>query len=191
MPEDPLSAEFFEAKYQNAVDPWDFATSPYEQGRYDAILRALPPRRYHRAFEPGCSIGILTERIADLCDHVVASDISPTAVSRTRDRCRSLRNVTVSQGALPGDTPEGDFDLIVFSEIGYYFSATTLRALVSELVEQLVPHGVLLAAHWLGHSPDHVMSGDRVHEIINDAPGLTPLRSQRHECFRINVWIKT
>src|ERR1700733_8020555 len=93
------SAEFFDHIYREAPDPWNFAASDYEQGRYRSILDALGGRRYVRAFEPGCSIGILTAQLASLCDRVEAIDISPTAVTRVRERCKSLRNVNIVCGA--------------------------------------------------------------------------------------------
>ncbi len=73
---DQSSAEFFEAKYRAAADgdPWKFATRDYELRRYDAVMRALGGRRYARGFEPGCSVGVLTERLATVCDEVDACD---------------------------------------------------------------------------------------------------------------------
>jgi SAM-dependent methyltransferase len=188
MPDDPTSEEFFEAKYQEEADPWHFATSAYEQDRYSAILRALQPRQFRRVFEPGCSIGILTEKLAVFCDEVEAMDISSTAVSRTRERCGRLGNVTVRHGALPDAVPEGAFDLIVLSEIGYYFPLAVLNELVSELVGRLIQEGTFLAAHWLGSSPDHLLTGDQIHELIGTIPGLTHATSQQHEGFRIDLW---
>ena len=62
----PTSAEFFETMYAEREDPWEFASSQYERDRYAAIVRALGNRRYRRAFEPGCSIGILTPQLASV-----------------------------------------------------------------------------------------------------------------------------
>jgi SAM-dependent methyltransferase len=188
MPEDPTSEEFFETKYQRAADPWHFATSAYEQDRYAAILRALPRQRFRRAFEPGCSIGILTEKLAVFCDEVEAMDISATAVARTWARCRAFGNVTVTHGALPNAVPGGAFDLIVLSEVGYYFHRAALTTLLSELVGRLTRDGVLLAAHWLGCSTDHLLSGDQIHELIGTIPGLAHAAAQRHQGFRIDIW---
>ena len=80
--------EDFERLYARSPDPWDFRTSPYEQGRFDAIIGTLGRERYARAFEPACSIGELTLRLARRCDHVDAIDLSPTAVAETQRRCR-------------------------------------------------------------------------------------------------------
>jgi len=66
----PTSAEFFETMYAEREDPWEFASSQYERDRYATIVRALNNRRYQYAFEPGCSIGILTAQLARFCDRV-------------------------------------------------------------------------------------------------------------------------
>ncbi len=195
MAENTFSREFFEAKYRNAADPWNFANSPYEQHRYDEIVENLEEflgepdrRRFRRAFEPGCSVGILTERLAAICDEVVAIDISPTAVARARVRCAQWPGVTVEVGALPESIPPAQFDLIVFSEIGYYFNSNALAVLVAQLTSLLASGGILIAAHWLGHSNDHILTGDEVHEVLGACPGLARMNARRYEGFRIETW---
>ena len=184
MRRDTTSAEFFEAKYQAARDPWNFSSSAYEGGRYDATMRMLEGRAYQRALEPGCSIGVLTERLAAICDRVEAIEISPTAVAEARERCRDLQDVHIECAALP----EGSFDLILLSEIGYYFAAEALATLCEQLIGRLRASGTLLAAHWLGTSEDHVLTGDRVHEILGGVRGLVLERSERHTGFRLDRW---
>ena len=189
MTDHRVSQDFFESKYQADSDPWRFADSPYERNRYAEIVNALSGHRFHRAFEPGCSIGALTELLAPVCDTVLAFDISPTAAARAQARCARFPGVTVRVGSLPADIPDGRFDLIVFSEIGYYFDRTTLVSLVTNLLTRLQPGGTLLAAHWLGSSPDHILSGDDVHECLSKALGPPPAEtSQCFEGFRLDVW---
>lgn len=188
MKTDTLSQAFFESKYRNDPDPWNFASSAYELGRYQATLEALADRQYRRAFEPGCSIGILTARLAAVCGQVEALDISPTAVESARKRCKAFPNVNIVCGALPEFIPGGRFDLIVFSEIGYYFDERQLQELGQTLVKQLLNPGTLLAAHWLGESADHVLTGDRVHELLGALDGLRHVHSERHSGFRLDRW---
>ena len=190
MTNNTTNQEFFEAKYQESNDPWAFASSDYEQNRYSEILRALDHRRYSRAFEPGCSIGILTVRLASICEYVDAIDISPTAVRQARQRCAHLSNVSICCGSLPNDVPAGTFDLVLLSEIGYYFGRQELLQVGSQVVGHLEPSGVLLAVHWLGHSADHQIDGDSVHEILNHLDGLTLEYSERHVGFRIDRWVR-
>jgi SAM-dependent methyltransferase len=184
------SAEFFEQKYRENADPWDFARSEYERSRYDSIIKALDGRHYARAFEPGCSVGELTWRLAANCGHVDAMDISATAIDRAKSRCRNLSNVTLQVGSLPHHMPQGDFDLIVFSEIGYYFDEVTLQELGNMLVRRIQRSGTLLAVHWLGTSKDHILGGDHVQEIFGCLGGLRIDHAERHEGFRLERWVR-
>jgi cyclopropane fatty-acyl-phospholipid synthase-like methyltransferase len=187
---DTTSQEFFDQKYRFADDPWNFATDSYEQQRYRAILRALGDRRFERAFEPGCSIGVLTEHLAARCGALVAMDISPTAAERARQRCEHLENVEIVCGSLPEDLPSATFDLIVFSEIGYYFDAANLAKLVEALTDRLDESGTLLSCHWLGVSKDHILSGDEVHEVLESAEALRHESGERRTDFRLDRWVK-
>ena len=175
--------------YAKREDPWEFASSQYELDRYAAIVRALGNRRYRRAFEPGCSIGILSAQLSAFCDRVEAMDISPTAVARARLHCEHLPNVQIVCGSLPEMIPDGEIDLVVFSEIGYYFTETQLCSVATELVKQMSPEGTFLAAHWLGSSQDHVLDGDRVHAVLETLSDLSLVQSERYSGFRLDRWI--
>lgn len=187
---DASSEQFFEQKYAAEADPWAFATSRYERERYQTIVRALGGRRYKRAFEPGCSIGILTRDLADLCDRVEAIDISSSAVARAQERCFGLDNVKIAQGKLPDAVPPGSFDLIVLSEIGYYFAPEALLEIACQLMARLTIKGVLLAVHWLGQSPDHQLTGDEVHTLLGSIPGIERTLAERHEGYRLERWTR-
>ena len=184
------SEKFFDTKYRLNSDPWKFATDAYEQSRYSATIDALEGRKFEYAFEPGCSIGVLTQKLAGFCKHVRAIDISHTAVLRAQARCKELPNVEVSHGRLPQAIPSDPIDLIVFSEIGYYFKEDELSRVVRDLISHLTPAGTLLAVHWLGHSTDHQLTGDQVHQIIAAVPGLHNTLSRCYKGFRLDLWRK-
>jgi hypothetical protein len=112
-------------------------------------------------------------------------------VEQTRLRCADQPNVEVICADLRKFIPDAPLDLIVFSEIGYFFSTEELSQMAGELTACLVPDGEFLAAHWLGDSPNHVLHGDRVHEILAQHLALCPLRSERHAGFRLDSWIKS
>jgi cyclopropane fatty-acyl-phospholipid synthase-like methyltransferase len=180
------SAAFFEAKYQENPDPWDFSSDAYEIERYDVIIRAISHRRYHRAFEPGCSIGVLTERLAAYCDAVDAIDFSPTAAGLAQARCAHLAHVEVCCAAMPDGMPAKAFDLLVLSEIGYYFTFPVWQRISSTAIESLPQGATVLAAHWLGHSKDHCISGDQVHEILLSHPKLRVQHTERNRYMRLD-----
>ncbi|MEA3217096.1 MAG: hypothetical protein QOJ19_3252 [Acidimicrobiia bacterium] len=187
-----LPGSFFEDLYRRDNDPWNFATDPYEQHRYDVTITQLPRAAYARAFEPACSIGALTERLAARCESLVATDAAPTAVAEARRRCQRFRHVDISCGAVPSVWPAGRFDLIVLSELGYYFTPPALERLRDKVIDSLEPGGDLLAVHWRGTSTDHKLSGDEVHRILGDSPALQPLPAQSHveDAFRLEAWRK-
>lgn len=178
----------FEARYRCDPDPWRFGDNEYEQRRYEITVAALPRRRYRRAFEPGCATGELTRRLAQRCDNVVAWDGSPTVVEHARQRCAELTNVEWGVGAVPDDWPAGDFDLVVLSEIGYYFDRSELSRLASLACETLERRGTLLGVHWLGDSHDHVLHGDDVHQVLSEIDGISHCGGYRDAGFRLDWW---
>jgi SAM-dependent methyltransferase len=188
---DRQSQAFFEAQYQASHDPWHFASSPYELDRYKATLDALSHATYRCAYEPGCSVGVLTVALAQRCERVIACDIAHGAVLNAQARCRHLGHVDISQRDAADGPPSGSFDLMVFSEIGYYFSAARLTAICRRMADQLDSGGEFVAVHWLGRSADHVLHGDAVHELLAETLALEPLSGSRHAGFRIDSWRKT
>ena len=166
------SQAFFDDLYRRDPDPWGFATDTYERGRYDRIVGCLQGAQFGRGFEPGCSVGVLTRRLAAHCEHLLAIDISPIAVEGARRRCADLPQVDVRQGRLPHDLPAAPVDLVVLSEVGYYLDAGSLAAVIDELASRLAPGGLLVAAHWTGSSADHVLAGHEVHAALDACAGL-------------------
>jgi cyclopropane fatty-acyl-phospholipid synthase-like methyltransferase len=184
------SAAFFEAKYQEKADPWNFSSNAYELQRYDAIITAIAHRRYARAFEPGCSIGVLTERLASHCDEVYAIDFSPSASAQARVRCAHLPQVEVHCASLPEGSPEKIFDLLVLSEIGYYFNSQAWQRISTALIDSIPQGATVLAAHWLGHSQDHRISGDEVHEILLSHKKLRLEHTERQPKMRLDRLVR-
>jgi SAM-dependent methyltransferase len=181
------SQAFFESRYQASRDPWHFASSGYELGRYEATLDALTRPCYRRGFEPGCSVGVLTAALAERVEHLIACDISDTAVVRAQERCR-LRNVEIFQHDIAAGPPCGSFDLIVFSELGYYFPIDQLKTIAHRLANSLEPGGELVAVHWLGTSSDHELHGDVVHKVLAENLPCEWMGGSRHAGFRIDSW---
>ncbi len=192
MPDSPWSPAAFEDRYTSDADPWSFASSPYELGRYDAIMDALrpPPHRYRRCFEPACSVGVLTRQLVERCDELLATDVSPTAVASARRRCGDRPGLRIEVGSVQGGPRPGQPDLLVFSEVGYYFDRLELRDLVDRLVLELAPRGDLVACHWTGESPDHRLHGSEVHEVLSGVlvDRGAYLRSEVHEGFLLDSW---
>ena len=152
--------------YRQSPDPWRYVSDPYELGRYHHIVSLLGADPFAFGFEPACSIGVLTTMLASRGRKLVATDISSVAVERARIRCATLEHVDIRQGRLPDDMPDGPLDLVVLSEVGYYFEVPALVAVLDRLADRMAPDGLLVAAHWTGTSRDHVLPGSKVHEVL-------------------------
>ena len=168
MTADRIEPAWFEDLYRREADPWGFASSPYEREKYTRTLEALgpPDRRFARALEAGCSIGVFTELLATRCDALDAVDASATAVGRARERLARLPHVRVERRILPEELPRGPFELIVCAEILYYWPEELLRGALTSLESALAPGGSLLAVHWRPPTRTYPLRGDEVHAIL-------------------------
>lgn len=136
----------FEAKFRETIDPWNYASSPFEAHKRAALLRACGARHFGRGLELACAIGETTRALAPRCLRLLAVDASPTALEEARRRVGARRNVTFRRTLLPRDAPRGPFDLIVVSEILYYLRPNDLRLL---LQRALARGGRLVVLHHL------------------------------------------
>jgi trans-aconitate methyltransferase len=185
-----LPVGYFEDMYSRNDDPWEFNSRWYERRKYALTVAALRRPRYRSAFEPGCSLGVLTELLAGRCDQLLAADISPQAVSGARNRLARYNNVTVDSWTLP-DWPAGPFDLIVLSEVGYYLDTDDLAAMLDSAVASLEPAGDLVAVHWRHPVEDYPQTGDAVHAAIGAQPGLHRVCRHEEEDFLLEVFART
>lgn len=185
---DSIPADYFAGIYASDGDPWGFTTSAYERDKYAATLAALPRPRYRSAFEPACSIGVLTRALAERCDSLLASDLVGAALDAARARCAACPWVTVRQGAMPAQWPEGRFDLIVLSEFLYFLDRDDLAALVAKVSEAIEPGGDIVLVHWLGPT-DYPLSGDEAAEgFMTGAAGFASvIAAERRPEYRIDV----
>jgi SAM-dependent methyltransferase len=186
-----LGPGYFDAMYEAARDPWGFEDRWYEQRKYAISLAQLPDRRYRRAFEPGCSIGVLTAMLAGRCDRLLSWDVAAGAVQAAARRIRDLPNVRVERRQIPHEWPEGRFDLIVFSEVLYYLGDRDLEQALDYGVHALEPGGTLLAVHWRHPVTDYPRSGDDVHRVLAARAGLARLASHQEEDFLAEIYRRT
>ncbi len=181
-----LPRAYFDALYEENDDPWSFRTRWYEARKRLLTMAALPEERYGSTFEPGCSIGILTDELAVRSDRVVAMDVSAGALRQAARRVPP--NVQLRQGAVPADWPPGRFDLVVLSEVGYYLDRDACGLLADRAMSSTQD---LIAVHWRHPVREYPLTGDEVHAVLDDAAearGLARLVSHVEADFRLDVW---
>lgn len=182
---------YFEQMYAASADPWSFETRWYDARKHALTAGVLPGRRYKSGFEPGCSTGRLTALLAERCDRLLASDAVHAAAKSAAERVAALDHVTVGTAQMPHEWPQGPFDLVVLSELGYYFDRAGLTDLLDRAVASLDRGGDLVAVHWRWPVEEHALTGDEVHAALAAAPGL--VRQVRHEeaDFVLEVYTRT
>jgi SAM-dependent methyltransferase len=193
IPETPetLGARYFDGMYAAAADPWGFEERWYERRKYAISLAMLPRERYRAAFEPGCSIGVFTRLLAPRCGTVLACDLAAAAVRAAAARTADLPHVRAEQRDIPGQWPPGRFDLIVLSEILYYFGHHDLELVLKQAAASLEPDGTLLAVHWRHPVAEYPRTGDDVHRVLAAQPRLAPLAVHSEFDFLAEVYIRT
>ena len=183
-----LRVEHFEALYADE-DPFGYRSRWYEQRKRDILLGTLPHARFAKGWEFGCSNGELTAALAQRCDALLATDLSRQAVDLASVRVEAMRNVTLQQAAHPSDWPDGNFDLIVFSEVGYYLEDAAFEQTAARFARSLTEHGCLVACHWRHDFQGALRSAEQVHEGLSEALALETLCTYQDADFVLQAWM--
>lgn len=186
-----LPDAYFDRLYADADDPWSLGTRWYEQRKYAITTAVLPYRRYRHAFEPGCSVGVLTELLAQRCDRITSTDVSVAALDAAHRRLSAGRvadRVRLVRGSFDEPWPNGPFDLVVLSELCYYLQPETLRQVLDREVPRLAPSATVVAAHWRHPVDEYPMTGDAANGIIGQTTGLHHLGGYRDTDVVIDVF---
>lgn len=183
-----LPAAYFTALYQADADPWRFASSDYERQKYAATLAALPRQVYRRGFEVGCSIGVLTSQLAGRCGHLLAVDVVDQALAQARTRCAGFPGVWLERMEVPGELPSGSFDLLILSEVVYYWSIDDLERMAEFARRAVEPGGDIVLVHWTGGT-DYPLTGDEAARRFIGAMATATriVHHDRTDFYRIDV----
>lgn len=184
---DAIGGDHFDAMFDKAADPWGYDDTPYERDRFARTVAALAGRHYAAALELGCANGALTAQLAPLCDRLLATDISVSALAAARRRVGALPNVTLERRTLPHDVPTGPFDLIVASDMLYYLGLEGVVSLIGRLVAQASPDCRLLIASYLGHTETRLTGEMSSETAIAHLPGWRRVHAERTDRLRIDV----
>jgi SAM-dependent methyltransferase len=174
--------------YQGDYSP---AAGP-EQERYRLILEAVAKLggEWGDAIEIGCSKGLFTAMLAELCRSVVATDISPRACGLTAERCANFPNVTVRQFDIQLGAAIGQYDMVFVMDIlAYVHGRRRLELTIDKLAGLLRPNGFLIFsdvqwppsirnAWWQRWIPE---GADRQFEFFSKRNDLRVVHRQSHQ----------
>ncbi|MBD3914810.1 bifunctional PIG-L family deacetylase/class I SAM-dependent methyltransferase [Nocardioides hwasunensis] len=187
--EAPVEDDSLDLVHREREDPWQ-VDSPYERRKRALTLASLPDETYGRALEVGCSVGALAVDLAGRCDDLLALDASPEAIRLAQRRTSSLPHVEVRLAHVPEEWPDGTFDLVSVSEVGYFLSPRQLDEVVRRSRAALTERGHLLLCHWRHQPVGWPLAGPAVHEAFLDAglsTGLEVLVEHQERDFLLHV----
>ncbi len=104
--------------------------------------------------------------------------------------------VEVREMIIPNDFPNENFDLILFSEVGYFLSRDDLEIAKEKMINALSPKGHLLMVHWTPVVEEFPLTGDEVHELFIKSAGneksdpLIHLYGRREDQYRLDLFEK-
>ncbi len=217
------SERYFDALYSDNSDPWQYQSRWYEQRKRDMCLAVLPQLEYDKAIELGCGNGVFSVLLAQRCQTLLSIDGNDKAVQLAKQRLADASHVKVIQGVIPSilstlqladltktgltktdSTPayQPPFDLIVISEILYYLSPADIDTVITWIKHNIAVGGTLLCCHWRYAIDGFVMTGETVHQRLQqafnqeDEPDFTqPVFTHQSQLvdsdFLLDVWQNT
>lgn len=183
-----LPPSYFDDMYAASEDPWGFTHRWYERRKRALTLALLPDERYTAAYEPGCSIGVLTRELACRCDRVFATDVAAAAVDAARRACGDAPHVTITRAGVLDGWPDHALDLVVLSEVAYYFGPADAERVAARA---FAAGGTVVAVHWRHPVTDYPLGGDQVHAILAEAAGhaqMSRLAQYADDDLLAEVW---
>lgn len=187
-PDHSLDARYFDDVFASDDDPWSLASSGYEAAKFDASIAAIDDVHYRSGLEIGCAHGVLTRKLAPLCDILKAIDISARAVDLARARCGDLANVTIDRASFPDESLPGKFDLIILSEVAYYWSDTDIARAAAAIRAMATTECRLLLVHFTG-TTDYPQTGDDAVAKLRQRLALVEIeRADRADRYRLDLW---
>ncbi|KQT98419.1 bifunctional PIG-L family deacetylase/class I SAM-dependent methyltransferase [Sanguibacter sp. Leaf3] len=183
-----LGEEFFDSFYEGRSDPWGFESRWYEERKRAITLASLPRQTFRAGLEIGCSTGVLTEALSQRCGTILGVDIAAAPLDVARRRLGD--GARFEQLTTPREWPAGDFDLIVLSEVGYYYGPEDLVTMLDRAVASLTPDGVLVLCHWRHEVEEYPLSGDEVHAAAAERTDLARLLRHEEEDFLLDVLVR-
>lgn len=172
-------------------DPYGLGRSDYEREKYQRTLDTIGAGPFSRALEVGCSVGVFTGLLAPRCRALLAVDISENAVQQARRALAGREGVVCERRTLPAGMPDGPFDLIVCSDVLYYWPIPDLRRGLGAFEAALAPGGALVAVHYTGKAERGTpLDGNVVHDLLARESRLEHAGALVYEKYRIDRFVK-
>ncbi|MBT2586617.1 bifunctional PIG-L family deacetylase/class I SAM-dependent methyltransferase [Arthrobacter sp. ISL-95] len=179
----------FDEVHSREDDPWSYTTSWYERRKRALTLAALPEEFYESGLELGCSIGTLSVELAQRCQQFLGVDASSAALAQATERLSRFPSAEAQHLTMPGEWPQGTFDLVVLSETGYYLSPDELAELLERIEASTRPGGTFALCHWRHPISGWQLDAEAVHAMARNQLGWPTQGLYREKDFMLEILV--
>jgi predicted TPR repeat methyltransferase len=170
---------FFDHFYDDG-DTFGYDRNPEDQLKFARTLEVCGGNGLGRVLELGCAVGSFTEVLVPHASEVLALDVSRATVERVRERMHGSSHVRAVAMTLPDEFPEGEFDVVVASDVLYYLPVADLQRCVERIEASLDVGGAFVAVHYVPRMGS-VLNGDEAHDVIAAHTRLNHVLAERVE----------
>ena len=166
--------------YDKGGDPFGFDVNPDEQLKFRKTLEICGDGKLGRVLEIGCAVGSFTEMIASRATDVLAIDVSEAAIRQAKQRLHQQQNVRLETRTLPAEFPDGQFDLIIASDVLYYLTVEDLQTCMGMIEAALSSGGAMVAVHYIPRVGT-LLDGNELHDLMKAHSTLSHTLDERTE----------
>lgn len=178
---------YFDRLYARHDDPGRYEACSYEIDKGAETLSFLHAS-YERACEIGCSNGVLTEQLAPRCRELIAIDAAEAATTQARARLVQWPQVEIRLMHLPHQELDGNFNLMVLSEMLSFLSAPELSAMAALAVRHVVPGGDLIIVSQDGETETELTGRQATDLLLEGCVGTFDLlRDKRRQGYHVRL----
>ncbi|MBA4407177.1 hypothetical protein C0389_07885 [bacterium] len=193
------SEEFYEQKYKNESEPWEYSKKAVEVLRHDFTLRTVLSLKssYTRVLDVGCSKGQLTALFRSISLEIYGIDVSETALAYAKksfDESNSKNNFlhkyffqkeNITALTFSGDT----FDLVLLCDgiFEWFMNYESRLQALKETYRVLMKNGFVILCDY-----GNQKYFDDYLALVN-ASGLEVVSTHRFNdrlCYQFNSWLK-
>jgi ubiquinone/menaquinone biosynthesis C-methylase UbiE len=111
-------AEYFDSKYKNDEDPWNYESSAAEKMKYEFVTKLVNKLNPHAniVLDVACSFGYLSNKLSNVSEKVIGIDVSLNALMKANDKYKEKNITFISAGAENIPFKDNSFDAVILCD---------------------------------------------------------------------------
>jgi len=145
--------KYFDLKYANDEDPWDYESSAAEKMKYDFVvnlIKSLNPNP-ELIIDVGCSFGVLSNKLSSISKNVIGLDVSLHALMKANEKYRkdNINFISASAESIPLKNNLSDFVIFCDGLNGMDLTGSIRENAVKESIRAVKNTGYIIFTDYL------------------------------------------